>query len=316
MESAKDKIQLMKLETNCRYDRHRGVVVVDPSRPVVVNFSEGEHEYASLRRDEILDEKKKKILGRVYYPPPLQLYCPAGNIARSSYPFMYADIQFQRENRYQVGLLLAPLRIQINMWTKISSSSSPGFGTVSRITPAPVAKLPRRLLDVGFREGDAIKLIESSKLESKDQKYVAVSHCWCTDEDRMFKTLDSNLRDRLQSISMTGMPKVLKDSIKVTRALGVQYLWIDTVCLIQDNPDDDKGKEISRMGDYYSNAFFTIAASSSTSSIVPFVTERNPYYEPDTLPFGKDGRSKVQVRRLGLGWHFSKRVRSVNSNDI
>ena len=108
---------------------------------------------------------------------------------------------------------------------------------------------------------------------------------------------------------------VLKDSIKVIRAMGVQYLWIDTVCLVQDNPDD-KGKEISRMGDYYSNAFFTIAASSSRSSIVPFITKRNPYYEPHTLSFGKDGRSKVQVRRLGLQGHLSKRVRSVNINNI
>ena len=73
MESAKDKIQLMRLETNRRYDYHRAVVVVDPSRPVVITFSEGEHEHASLRRDEILNEKKEKILGRVYYPPPIQL---------------------------------------------------------------------------------------------------------------------------------------------------------------------------------------------------------------------------------------------------
>lgn len=174
--------------------------------------------------------------------------------------------------------------------------------------------LPRRLLDVGTGDGDVIKLVESYLLGSGAQKYAAVSHRW-GDPKLMFMTLRRNFNDRLHGIDEEGMPGVLQDAIKVTRGLGLRYLWMDTVCLIQDD-EADKGKEIPKMGDYYANAFFTIAASSSKNSTVPFINRRSLYYIPHRFPFGEDGNSGVHVRRLGVEGHLAKRVRSVNINDV
>lgn len=170
--------------------------------------------------------------------------------------------------------------------------------------------LPRRLLDVGTGDGDVIKLVESYLLGSRDQKYAAVSHRW-GDPKLMFRTLRQNFNDRLHGIDEEEMPRVLQDAIKVTRGLGLRYLWMDTVCLIQDD-EADKGEEIPKMGDYYANAFFTIAASSSKNSTVPFINRRDLYYIPHKFPFGEDGNSVVHVRRLGVEGHLAKRVRLVN----
>lgn len=187
--------------------------------------------------------------------------------------------------------------------------------SVCREARAAKGGLPRRLLDIGFKEGDAIRLIESCNLGGGDHKYAIVSHRWCFNKELMFRTLDSNLNDRMRGIPMQGMPAVLKDSIKVARDFGIQYLWIDTVCLIQDNWDDKK-KEIMSMGKYYSNACFTIAASSSADTTAPFLTARESYYEPETFSFGEDGASDVRVRIWGLQGHLRRRVRFANINDV
>lgn len=173
--------------------------------------------------------------------------------------------------------------------------------------------LPRRLLDVGTSDGHVIKLVESYQLGSRPPKYAAVSHRW-GDPELMFRTLRRNFDDRLQGMDEEGMPKVLQDAIKVARAVGLRYLWMDTVCLIQDD-EADKGKEIPKMGDYYANAFFTIFTSSSRDSTISFINTRNRYYEPHRFPFGQDGVSGVHVRRLGVEGHLAKRVSSVNINN-
>lgn len=58
------------------------------------------------------------------------------------------------------------------------------------------------------------------------------------------------------------MPKTLQDAVVVTCALGLEYLWIDALCIVQDD-EIEKEKDIGDMGDIYSRATVTISASSS-----------------------------------------------------
>jgi len=63
---------------------------------------------------------------------------------------------------------------------------------------------------------------------------------------------------------MERLPKSLKDAILLTRALGIQYIWIDSLCIIQDC-DEDKDREMTRMADVYKNAVLTISAARAKS---------------------------------------------------
>lgn len=75
----------------------------------------------------------------------------------------------------------------------------------------------------------------------------------------MFQTLRKNIGERMTSIDYSKLPKSFQDAVDVTRELGVRYLWIDSICIIQDDPDDWK-KESSLMEDVFSSAYCTISA--------------------------------------------------------
>jgi Heterokaryon incompatibility protein (HET) len=160
---------------------------------------------------------------------------------------------------------------------------------------------PKRLLDIGARDGDVIKLVER---KARGVKYAIVSHRWAED-GKMFRTLGGNIEQRLTSIDEKGMPSVLQDAIKVARAFRLRYLWIDTICVIQGD-EKDTAEEMPKMGDYYENAYFTIATSSSKDSTERFLKRRDSYYAPQKLSFGEG--STVHVRLLGVEGYLAKRV--------
>jgi hypothetical protein len=67
---------------------------------------------------------------------------------------------------------------------------------------------------------------------------------------------------------------VFQDAVLVTRKLSVPYLWIDALCIVQDD-EDGWGKERPRMGDYYRNAYITISALKSKNGFESFLQPRN-----------------------------------------
>ena len=77
-------------------------------------------------------------------------------------------------------------------------------------------------------------------------------------------TTNSSLQSHQAGIDVTSMPQTYKDAIRVARDLGIKYLWIDALCIVQDLTDD-KIDELSRMRLYYQNALLVIAASSAST---------------------------------------------------
>ncbi|KAH6677104.1 heterokaryon incompatibility protein-domain-containing protein [Halenospora varia] len=67
---------------------------------------------------------------------------------------------------------------------------------------------------------------------------------------------------RLARIRTRSLPKTLRDAIAFTRRLGIQYIWIDSLCIIQDSPEDWQ-RESALMGKIYSHCFCMIAAAAS-----------------------------------------------------
>jgi hypothetical protein len=74
-------------------------------------------------------------------------------------------------------------------------------------------------------------------------------------------------------------PKTYQDAIQTVRALGMRYLWIDALCIVQDDPEEWK-IEANKMGDIYRNAKFTIAATSSIDTKDGFLSTRKHRYGP------------------------------------
>ncbi|KAH6887075.1 heterokaryon incompatibility protein-domain-containing protein [Thelonectria olida] len=121
-------------------------------------------------------------------------------------------------------------------------------------------QLPTRVLDICGADTGIISLVESKGLKAK---FCALSYCWGNGQDNVLTTRE-NIKRRLAGIELQSLPQTFKDAIKVTREVGIRYLWVDSLCIIQGDRVD-WAQEASRMVDVYQNAFLVIGASAASS---------------------------------------------------
>lgn len=84
-----------------------------------------------------------------------------------------------------------------------------------------------------------------------------------------------NMSELIEKLPMSKLPTVIHDAITVAQKLGIPYLWIDSLCIVQ-NSKADKRKEISNMRNIYEKSYVTITASSSETCEISFVKARLP----------------------------------------
>jgi hypothetical protein len=89
------------------------------------------------------------------------------------------------------------------------------------------------------------------------------------------KLVRETLGTFLTCIPEAELPQSFKDAVRVARRLGVRYLWIDSLCIIQDSPQDWR-TESSMMGRVYKNSLCNIAATASVDSNGGLFFDRNP----------------------------------------
>jgi hypothetical protein len=90
------------------------------------------------------------------------------------------------------------------------------------------------MINVGGVDGSrAICLVEASRLTTE---YLALSHCW--GKGVTLRTTIATLNSFCNSITFESLPKTFQDAIQVTRGLSFEFLWIDSLCIIQDDPKD------------------------------------------------------------------------------
>ncbi|OCK75949.1 HET-domain-containing protein [Lepidopterella palustris CBS 459.81] len=131
--------------------------------------------------------------------------------------------------------------------------------------------LPTRLLYVGDPNPEVLRLYCPKNNDRVE--YVALSHCWgkLTYENKhQFCTTDDNIEARLKGFSLSELPKTFLDAVRVTRELGIEYLWIDSLCIIQWNQKDWE-HEAKRMEGVFASAYCTIAATSAHDSNAGFL---------------------------------------------
>ncbi|ETI20037.1 hypothetical protein G647_09052 [Cladophialophora carrionii CBS 160.54] len=158
---------------------------------------------------------------------------------------------------------------------------------------------PTRLIDVGTDpHAPTVRLHETGKRtttnEAEDLTYIALSHPWGDPAVHShFCTTSHNLDQHWQAIPITALPRTFSDAVIVTRALGVRFLWIDSLCIIQ-NDRGDLQNEIERMEMVFSNAYCVIAASRATGMSDGFLDDR-PTREVVRIDSRRDEGSPVFV---------------------
>jgi hypothetical protein len=114
--------------------------------------------------------------------------------------------------------------------------------------------LPTRLLSV---KDNVVKLCETSTLP-RTTKFATLSYSWGNEDS--LKLLQSNVKSFQRCLPYAKLGKTYTDAIKATQELGISYLWIDALCIIQDSPKD-WSHEAPLMSTVYGNSFLNIAAS-------------------------------------------------------
>ncbi|KAF1993423.1 HET-domain-containing protein [Amniculicola lignicola CBS 123094] len=132
-------------------------------------------------------------------------------------------------------------------------------------------QFPTRVLR--FDEDGSNRVFVHESEPDEQGEYIALSYCWGTTPQT--KLLKTNLGEfSTEGIKVNTLPKTLEDSIIATRKLGINYLWIDSLCIIQDSIED-KDKEIVNMANIYKNATLTISAAAATDCGQGFLEDRS-----------------------------------------
>ena len=101
--------------------------------------------------------------------------------------------------------------------------------------------------------------------------YITLSHCWGTAPTLI--TTSATLEKHKALLPISELPQSFRDAVRFTRTLGISYLWIDSICIIQDCEEDWR-VECPKMGAYYRNSFLTLSALESPDSHCGFLTHR------------------------------------------
>ncbi|KAI0442318.1 HET-domain-containing protein [Xylaria telfairii] len=154
--------------------------------------------------------------------------------------------------------------------------------TRSKLSPIPQGF---RLLDVSNR-----KLISDFQLGSKlggNIKFVALSYVWGKPDISSDNALISSNKHELTTNGLGNMnlPKAIEDAITVCRELDQRFLWVDRLCIQQDDDKLEKRRQINGMGDIYSSAEFTIIHASGTSmeDPIPGVSTTREVFQSKTV---------------------------------
>ncbi|KAL7797457.1 heterokaryon incompatibility domain-containing protein [Trichoderma ceciliae] len=151
--------------------------------------------------------------------------------------------------------------------------------------------------------------------------YVALSYVWGSAP--VFQTIQSNVKGLMQpqGLPVSSFPKSIRDAMILVRELGFQYIWIDSICIIQDS-GQDKVQQLHMMDSIYSRASLTIvaAAGSHANAGIPGLQPGTRSRKQHTVPISDDltlvalhpdtYRSAAATTWNTRGWTYQERLLS------
>ncbi|KAK0744559.1 heterokaryon incompatibility protein-domain-containing protein [Apiosordaria backusii] len=144
-----------------------------------------------------------------------------------------------------------------NTWLKTCRESHFDCNSYPEGGDEDTTTLPKRVLEVSPPDGHGeLRLYETPK--GAKGRYIALSHRW--GQTQPLITTKNTLDNWKQTIPWDAVPQAFRDAIIVTRKLGIRYLWIDSLCIVQDD-HQDWSEQAPEMCSVYSNALLTISAT-------------------------------------------------------
>jgi hypothetical protein len=166
--------------------------------------------------------------------------------------------------------------------------------------------LPTRLIHISkSQEASSLsaRIVYGKSLPLNTQ-YLSLSHCWGGAKLPMLTR--ENVHSFETNIPLAELIPVFDDTMFVAAKLGVSYLWIDSLCIIQNDPED-WDREARRMGDVYRGAVCNISASGFKDGLKGFLSTRR---DSDPTPPRKNlhpARNRSFVKRLGTACYILER---------
>ena len=108
--------------------------------------------------------------------------------------------------------------------------------------------------------------------------YLALSYCWGSGQSYILTT--ENIELMKEKLETELLSATILDAIEVTKTLGIKYLWVDALCIMQDLSEaaarEDMNRELAKMDEVYKHALMTIVAACAPSAKDGFLNRRPP----------------------------------------
>ncbi|KFY54463.1 hypothetical protein V496_07254 [Pseudogymnoascus sp. VKM F-4515 (FW-2607)] len=185
-------------------------------------------------------------------------------------------------------------------WGRISADSSawvaPALNWMQTCNSHPHCKpaggfCPTRLINVADPDNPRVELREEIILGTGFH-YATLSYVWGHVHPYVLEV--ANLQDLRKGLDITKLSKTILDAMRVAAQLGMNYIWIDALCIVQNSPED-MSEELPQMANIYRSSALTVFAASSNSQDNGFLNPPSGLhniYPPVTIPIdtGIDGQ--------------------------
>ncbi len=132
--------------------------------------------------------------------------------------------------------------------------------------------MPTRVLEIiHFSARLSLRLRQTADIAV--EPFVALSYCW--GGTQQVSTTNENCLRHMTAINLNDLPQTLRDAVTVTHRCNIKFLWVDVLCIIQDD-EADKAWEIANMALVYANATIVLSASRARSADEGFLGPRIP----------------------------------------
>lgn len=202
-----------------------------------------------------------------------------------------------------------PVPVAVPKLVSPNPRESSCFGMISRwisqctehvkCSPQVPVTLPKRVIEIPVNPLISPKLRVTNGASGL---YVILSHCWGT--KGLMKLTNSVLLQYQEAIKLELLPNSFRDAIEITRRLGFRYLWIDALCIIQDDTDD-WAQEAGEMASYYGLSTLMISATAAEDSSRGILNSRGVFHSP---MLGTGRRTYLYQRLLRSGFEIERSV--------
>lgn len=284
-----------------------------PKSPVYSMLRPDEMHITTPTRRDSLDKRSGPFLTLSWGNRVTQLRFNAHSDAISKKPSTYVtnwDSYSQTKNFELAEKQFSPLAAQadspkvfqlLNSWLdECQKRHSEKCAYVGELVLKHKFASPTRLLRVG-EEAENIVLVLSAGLKRDEggfgPSYTALSHCW-GDPKSVPQTTKANLEQMMRvGLRHEELSPTFRHAVKIARELNIGWLWIDSLCIVQDDKAD-KDRELPLMEIIYSMAVCTLVASDSKDGTGGCFFPRGPNPDMHVRPCTKtfdEVRTKMSV---------------------